>query len=179
MPLLRLVLLLITALSGLAPLAAQESAPERPAPVIGRIELTRRNIFADSEATFILPKLVNRLHVTTRPYVIERELLFQRDRPLSSDAVEETVHRLGELAALAWVGRGETNLGVLGFSTNSIALTVELRNETKHAVSFGGPSPSGYPCAAVTFENEPWICEIPIGLHYLVRTHLGLAENSR
>ncbi len=97
MPLLRSVLLLIAGLSGLAPLAAQEGPAERPAPVIGRIELTRRNIFADSEATFILPKLVNRLHVTTRPYVIERELLFQRDRPLSSDAVEETARNLRSL----------------------------------------------------------------------------------
>ena len=97
MPLLRSVLLLIAVLSGLAPVAAQESVPERPAPVIGRIELTRRNIFADSEATFILPKLVNRLHVTTRPYVIERELLFQRDRPLSSDAIEETARNLRSL----------------------------------------------------------------------------------
>jgi len=96
-----------------------------------------------------------------------------------SDAVEETVHRLGELSALAWVARGETNLPSLRFDTNSIALTVELKNGTKHAVSFGGPSPSGYPCAAVNFDGEPWICDIPIGLHYLIRTHLGLAEAKR
>jgi hypothetical protein len=96
-----------------------------------------------------------------------------------SEAIEETVHRLGELSALAWVGRGETNLGPFGFSTNNIALAIELKNGTKHAVNFGGPSPGGYPCASIQLDGEPWICEIPIGLHYLVRTHLGLSESAR
>jgi len=96
-----------------------------------------------------------------------------------SEAIEETVHRLGELAALAWVDHGEASLPRLGFDTNSLALVIEMKDGTKHALSFGGPSPGGYPCASVALDGEPWICEIPIGVHYLVRTHLGLAGNAR
>ncbi|HEX9895072.1 MAG TPA: hypothetical protein VGA78_14165, partial [Gemmatimonadales bacterium] len=74
-----------------------------PPPVVGRIELTRRNIFADSEATFFVPRLVNRFHVTTRPYVIERELLFERGQALRSDALEETARNLRRLGVFRQV----------------------------------------------------------------------------
>lgn len=96
-----------------------------------------------------------------------------------SEAVEETVHRLGDLSVLAWVGRGEADRTRLGFDAASLGLVIELKNGTKHTLSFGGPSPAGYPCVAVTLEGEPWIGEVPIGVHYLVRTHLGLGESAR
>jgi len=96
-----------------------------------------------------------------------------------SEAIEETVHRLGELSVLAWVGCGETNLAQFGFSTNSLSLAIELKNGKTNSVAFGGPSPGGYPCASLLLDGEPWIGEIPIGLHYLVRTHLGLTGNER
>jgi hypothetical protein len=67
------------------------------APVVTRVELTRRNIFADSEATFFLPRLVNKLHITTQPYVVERELLFQIGKPLDHDALSETARNLRRL----------------------------------------------------------------------------------
>ena len=69
------------------PLAAQTAPDSTSAPVVTRIELTRRNIFADSEATFFLPRLVNKLHATTKPYVIEREILFQKGERLDSLAI--------------------------------------------------------------------------------------------
>lgn len=93
-----------------------------------------------------------------------------------SEAIEETVHRLGELSALAWVGQGETNLAAFGFGGKDLTLRVELKNGTQPTLTFGGLSPGGYPCAAVVLDGEPWICEIPIGLHYLVRAHLGPGE---
>lgn len=86
-------------LGAVLPLAAQ-AGPGRDSaatPQVGRIELTRRNIFADSEATFFVPRLVNRLHVTTRPYVVERELLFRVGRPLDPDALSETARNLRRL----------------------------------------------------------------------------------
>ena len=73
------------------------------APVVTRIELTRRNIFADSEATFFLPRLVNKLHLTTRSYVVEREFLFQAGEPLAPDALTETARNLRRLGVFRTV----------------------------------------------------------------------------
>ncbi|HEX9894827.1 MAG TPA: hypothetical protein VGA78_12940, partial [Gemmatimonadales bacterium] len=89
--------LVLATIAGTASLPAQDSTVSPPPPVVGRIELTRRNIFADSEATFFAPRLVNRFHVTTRPYVIERELLFERGQALRPDALEETARNLRRL----------------------------------------------------------------------------------
>jgi hypothetical protein len=87
---------------------------------------------------------------------------------INAFAVEETVHRFGELAATAWVGRGEDQRQRFGFSTNGVALTLELKNGVKHTVEFGGISPEQYPYAAVTLDNETWIFEFPIALHQLM-----------
>jgi hypothetical protein len=57
----------------------------------------RLNVFADSEATFFLPRLANRLHVTTRANVVERELLFREGQPYDSAAVAETARNLRRL----------------------------------------------------------------------------------
>lgn len=86
------------------PLAAQDSTLIEPgSPVVGRVELTRRNIFADSEATFFIPRLVNRFHITTRAYVIERELLFERGERLGPDALQETARNLRRLGVFRQV----------------------------------------------------------------------------
>lgn len=87
---------------------------------------------------------------------------------INAFAVEETVHRFGELAATAWVGRGEGQRQRFGFSTNGVALTLELKNGVKHTVEFGGISPERYPYAAVALDNETWIFEFPIALHQLM-----------
>jgi hypothetical protein len=97
------LILLLGLLGAAGPLAAQAAPDSTSAPVVTRIELTRRNIFADSEATFFLPRLVNRLHVTTRPYVIERELLFQEGGRLDSLALSETARNLRRLGVFRTV----------------------------------------------------------------------------
>ena len=97
---------LLALLSGVAhlPLVGQDSARVDPVgPVVVRIELTRYNIFADSEATFFVPRLVNRFHITTRPYVIEREFLFGQGLPLGPDALEETARNLRRLGVFRQV----------------------------------------------------------------------------
>ena len=84
---------------------------------------------------------------------------------ISEGGVEETVHRLGELAATAWVGHGEGLRERFGFSTNGVSLTVELKNHVKHSVEFGGVSADKYPYAVVMLDNEPWFFEFPLALH--------------
>lgn len=83
---------------------------------------------------------------------------------ITEGGVEETVHRLGELAVTAWVGRGEGLRERFGFSTNGVSLTLELKNHVKHTVEFGGESPDQYPYAVVTLDNEPWFFEFPLAL---------------
>ncbi len=90
-------LLVLAALIRASALPAQAPGGTDAVPVVDRIELTRRNIFADSEATFFLPRLVNYFHVTTQRHVIERELLFDVGRPLRPDALQETARNLRRL----------------------------------------------------------------------------------
>ena len=95
---------------------------------------------------------------------------------INAFAVEETVHRYGDLAATAWVGRGDENRARFGFTTNSATLTFELKNGTKQTVEFGGMSPGAdsYRYAAVKLEGENWIFELSKALHELNSFALGL-----
>ena len=55
-----------------------------------------------------------------------------------------------------------------GFTTNRLALTIELKDGVKHQVEFGGTSPEKYPYAAVTLDGQTWFFEFPIALHQLM-----------
>ena len=92
-------------------------------------------------------------------------------------AIEETVHRYGELAAASWAARGAENLPTHGFKTNNLALTFELKNGTKHSVDFGGASPAPYPYAATVVDGQTWIFEFPLGLHQLTMSYLTIPAN--
>lgn len=93
---------------------------------------------------------------------------------INAFAVEETVHRFGELAATAWVGRGESQREPFGIgAANNLVLTFELKNGVKHGIEFGGMSPENYPYAAVAIDGETWLFEFPIALHQLMLFALG------
>jgi len=81
---------------------------------------------------------------------------------LNGAAVEETVHRFGELAALGWIGQGEDKRAGFGFGTNTLTVTFELKDGTKHAVEFGGESVDHYPYAAVKLGEQTWFFECPL-----------------
>ncbi len=89
-------------------------------------------------------------------------------------AVEETVHRYGELTATAWSGRGDTNRAHFGFTTNSLALTFELKDGVKHTVELGGLSPAKYPYAAVKLAGEDWFFELSSALYQLTTYALSI-----
>lgn len=82
-------------------------------------------------------------------------------------AIEETAHRFGELAATAWVGRGDENRPRLGFGTNGLALTFELKTGAKYQIEFGGMSPENYPYAAVKRDGQTWFFEASLALYQL------------
>ncbi len=83
-------LLVALALLGAPSLSAQ-------APTIDRVQVERRSVFDPDETSFWLLKLVNRLHVTTRPYVVRRELLFATGERFDSAKVAESERNLRRL----------------------------------------------------------------------------------
>lgn len=89
-------------------------------------------------------------------------------------AIEETVFRLGELSADAWVERGETNREHFGFKRDGLQISVELHDGKKLDVEFGGPASMGSAYALVTQQQEPWVFEFPPVLHQLVQMFLAI-----
>lgn len=89
-------------------------------------------------------------------------------------AVEDTVARLGELSATAWVACGEHSRAAYGLDDSFLKLTFELKNGNKAAVEFGKPAPSGHPYAAVMLDGQPWVFEFPAGLFPSVLKYLSI-----
>lgn len=73
-----------------APAAAQ-------APTIDQIKVERRSVFDPDELGFWPLRIVNKLHVTTRPYVVRRELLFAEGEAFDSARVAESERNLRRL----------------------------------------------------------------------------------
>lgn len=66
-------------------------------PTIDRIDVVRHSVFDADEASFFLLRLVNKLHITTRPYVIRRELLVAPGTAWDSARVAESERNLRSL----------------------------------------------------------------------------------
>lgn len=89
-------------------------------------------------------------------------------------AIEETAHRLGELAATLWVDRGSPDLAHYGIVTNGYSLEFELKNGEKRALGVGHLSPANYPYAATQLDGQTWVFELPLGLYFLMSSHLTI-----
>jgi hypothetical protein len=91
--------LVAAAAAAFAPaIAAAQAAPIADSiRVVRAIELHRFSVFDSAEAKGFLARMANRLHVTTRPSVVHRELLFQAGKPYDSAEVAETQRNLRSL----------------------------------------------------------------------------------
>lgn len=89
----RLVAAVASALVLATPAAAQQATP----PIIDHVEITRSSVFDADEATFFLLRAVNALHITTREYVIRRELLLGAGMPWDSARATESARNLRRL----------------------------------------------------------------------------------
>lgn len=89
-------------------------------------------------------------------------------------AIEETAHRLGELAADAWVERGDQNRARYGFQPDGWRITVELTNGEKKSVELGGSAGPGTTYALAEVDHEPWIFEFPPVLFQFVQLYLTI-----
>ena len=88
--------------------------------------------------------------------------------PTANAALEETMHRLGELRAAIWVAKGETNRALYEFAEDSHRLTIELKTGDKPQVltlEFGGHSPTQLPYALAVVDGQTWIFEFPRKLY--------------
>ena len=61
------------------------------------MQVERRSVFDPDELGFWPLRIVNKLHITTRPYVVRRELLFAKGERYDSARVEETERNLRRL----------------------------------------------------------------------------------
>lgn len=98
-----------------------------------------------------------------------------RDNPPANAAIEETLHRLGELQAESWVARGQSQAEKLGAAGGKYDLTLQLNEGGPLKLSFGSLSSSGQPYAAVTLEQgEPVVFKFPALLYGLVAEYLNV-----
>jgi hypothetical protein len=98
---------------------------------------------------------------------------------INPPAIEETVHRLGELAAAGWVGRNVTAPEKYGLNTNNLSITIELKNGDQYALDFGLEIPAAQTAlAAVTLAGERWAFVFPAPLYQLVAAYLTLPANT-
>ncbi|HTX20328.1 MAG TPA: DUF4340 domain-containing protein [Candidatus Aquilonibacter sp.] len=94
---------------------------------------------------------------------------------INPPAIEETVHRLGQLAAYGWVGRDIANPEAYGLNTNNLQITVELKNGEKLSVDFGQELPQLQTAlAATTLDGERWAFVFPPILYQFVETYLTI-----
>jgi hypothetical protein len=98
---------------------------------------------------------------------------------INPPALEETAHRLGQLAAFAWVGRNltepEKNYGLY---PDNLEITVELKNGEKFSVAFGTELASAHTAlAAITLDGERWAFIFPPVLYQFVLSYLTVPAN--
>lgn len=95
---------------------------------------------------------------------------------INPPAVEETVHRLGELTSSGWVGRKFRDFEDIGLTTNSLTLTIELKSGQKYSITFGKPlSPNATTVlAVVTLDGERWAFVFPPQLCPLIAEYLTI-----
>jgi len=97
---------------------------------------------------------------------------------INPPAIEETLHRLGELTAAGWVGHQITALEKYGFNPNNLAITVELKTGEKLAVDFGTELTQAQTAlASVTFADGRWAFVFPPVLYQFVATYLTIPNN--
>ena len=92
-------------------------------------------------------------------------------------ALEETLHRLGELKAVYWTAVDDAHAEKYGFAevAHEVTLTVKqgAQSET-YTIQFGKPSPYAHPYAAIMRDGHRLIFEFPAPLYALVHKELGI-----
>ena len=97
---------------------------------------------------------------------------------INPPAIEETLHRLGELTAAGWVGRNVNAPEKYGLNPENLSLTVELKTGEKYTLDFGMELPSQTALAAVTLNQERWVFVLSPALYHFVAGYLTIPANA-
>jgi Domain of unknown function (DUF4340) len=96
---------------------------------------------------------------------------------INNFAVEETAHRLGELAAAAWLARGETNLAQYGLTPDALQVTLDVKRADKtetYSLQLGNLSPDRLYSAATTLDGDTWVFDLAPQVGELIHNYLAL-----
>jgi Domain of unknown function (DUF4340) len=97
---------------------------------------------------------------------------------INPPALEETAHRLGELATPGWVARNVTEPDKFGLTPDNLEITVELKTGEKFSVAFGTELPrANAALAAITVDGERWVFVFPPVLYQFVTSYLTIPAN--
>jgi hypothetical protein len=88
--------------------------------------------------------------------------------------IEQTAQMFHQLFAAVWVSHNDTGPD-LGFGTNNLQITFELKSGAKDTVDFGGESPQLQTAlAGVTLDGERWAFLFPPALYQLVLSYFTI-----
>lgn len=97
---------------------------------------------------------------------------------INSPAVEEAVHRLGDLSAYEWYGRNQN----IGLTTNSLTVSIDLKSGGNYSVSFGPTiylnNTTASAAAAVTLDGQQWEFLVSPTLWPLIDESLTIPANT-
>ncbi len=96
---------------------------------------------------------------------------------INPPAIEETAHRLGEMAAAGWVARGVAEPEKYGLNTNNLQMTFELKTGEKLSVDFGAELSNQSALAATTLDGERWAFIFSPVLYQFVLSYLTIPAN--
>jgi hypothetical protein len=95
--------------------------------------------------------------------------------------IEESVHRLGQLTALGWLGLSGRDFSATegGFKPDNLQITVELKTGEKLSVDFGQELPrANTAIAAVTLDDQRWVFVFPPITYQFVSTYLTIPPDA-
>jgi hypothetical protein len=131
--------------------------------------------FTENDVTKLALRLEGKLVELGRAGTNQWSLPAGAPATLNELALDETMHRLGDLTAVAWAGRGNPDRGRFGFTEKSSQILVELKSGAKLSLEFGGLSSRALPLAAVVIDGQPCIFEFPWTIFQYLQTYLGIA----
>ncbi len=131
--------------------------------------------FASSNVTSVTALMRGQKRELTRDPATRH---WDKTNPVLDAAIEETLHRLGQLEADSWTARGPDQAERFGAAGNKFQLMLNLNEQGESrslSVNFGNLASSGQPYAAVVLEQgEPVIFKFPAQLYGLVAEYLSL-----
>lgn len=98
---------------------------------------------------------------------------------INPPAVEETIHRLGELTVAGWIGRNYTAAEAqqFGLNMNNLSIAIELKSGETYSLDFG-LQVAQTALAAVTLDGERWAFVFPPVIYPLVTSFLTISTNA-